>query len=286
VLRYARHLARDLQGALVPVLAWLPPGGDLADRRAPCEELRRLWARDACARLQDTLNLAWGEPPADLPVRPVIRRGRPGPVLVDTACRPGDLLVVGAGHRGALTPIAGGRVSRYCLARARCPVLCPVFRDPRRPGAPGAGCEDGDQPDKQYGEHRWGYRARPVEALGRGKRDRDRYALAGQDLLGQCAPGLTHGQAWAGAERVRQGGGGERDGRSGGCGHDNPGAGDAGSPRAPASHNRPEVLQSIRSQFGQTMQAADIADAIAYIVTRPRHVAVNEMLIRPTEQER
>jgi NADP-dependent 3-hydroxy acid dehydrogenase YdfG len=53
-----------------------------------------------------------------------------------------------------------------------------------------------------------------------------------------------------------------------------------------ASHNRPEVLQSIRSQFGQTMDAADIADAITYIVTRPRHVAVNEMLIRPTEQER
>jgi len=53
-----------------------------------------------------------------------------------------------------------------------------------------------------------------------------------------------------------------------------------------ASHNRPEVLQSIRSQFGQTMQATDIADAITYIVTRPRHVAVNEMLIRPTEQER
>ena len=53
-----------------------------------------------------------------------------------------------------------------------------------------------------------------------------------------------------------------------------------------ASHNRPEVLESIRSQFGQTMAAADIADAITYIVTRPRHVAINEMLIRPTEQER
>jgi NADP-dependent 3-hydroxy acid dehydrogenase YdfG len=53
-----------------------------------------------------------------------------------------------------------------------------------------------------------------------------------------------------------------------------------------ASHNRPEVLESIRSQFGQTMDAADIADAITYIVTRPRYVAVNEMLIRPTEQER
>jgi NADP-dependent 3-hydroxy acid dehydrogenase YdfG len=53
-----------------------------------------------------------------------------------------------------------------------------------------------------------------------------------------------------------------------------------------AGHNRPEVLSGIRSQFGQRMEAGDIADAIAYIVTRPRHVAVNEMLIRPTEQER
>jgi NADP-dependent 3-hydroxy acid dehydrogenase YdfG len=53
-----------------------------------------------------------------------------------------------------------------------------------------------------------------------------------------------------------------------------------------ASHNRAEVLESIKSQFGQTMAAEDIADAIAYIVTRPRHVAINEILIRPTEQER
>ena len=53
-----------------------------------------------------------------------------------------------------------------------------------------------------------------------------------------------------------------------------------------AGHNRPEVLDSMRNQFGQLMAAGDIADAITYIVTRPRHVAVNEMLIRPTEQER
>ena len=136
VLRYAQHLARDLDAAVVPVLAWLPPGGDLADRRTPREELRRLGARDARARLQDALNLAGGEPPADLPVRPVIRRGRPGPVLVGAACRPGDLLVVGAGRRGALTRIAGGRVSRYCLAHARCPVLVipppPLARQTRR----------------------------------------------------------------------------------------------------------------------------------------------------------
>jgi nucleotide-binding universal stress UspA family protein len=136
VLRYAQHLARDLDAALVPVLAWLPPDGDLADRRTPCEELRRLWAQDARARLQDALNLAWGEPPADLLVWPVIRRGRPGPVLVNAACRPGDLLVVGAGRRGALTRIAGDQVSRYCLAHARCPVLTipppPLARQTRR----------------------------------------------------------------------------------------------------------------------------------------------------------
>ena len=53
-----------------------------------------------------------------------------------------------------------------------------------------------------------------------------------------------------------------------------------------AGHNRPEVLESIRSQFGQRLDASDIADAISYVVTRPRHVAVNEVLIRPTEQER
>jgi NADP-dependent 3-hydroxy acid dehydrogenase YdfG len=34
----------------------------------------------------------------------------------------------------------------------------------------------------------------------------------------------------------------------------------------------------------QPLQPEDIADAVTYIVTRPRHVAVNELLIRPTEQ--
>ena len=52
-----------------------------------------------------------------------------------------------------------------------------------------------------------------------------------------------------------------------------------------ACHNRPEVVDSIRAQFGHRMAAEDIAD-ITCIVTRPRHVAVNQMLIRPTEQER
>ncbi len=54
-----------------------------------------------------------------------------------------------------------------------------------------------------------------------------------------------------------------------------------------ASHNRPEIQQNISQRFAsvERMQPVDIADAIAYVVTRPRHVAVNEMLVRPTEQE-
>ena len=54
------------------------------------------------------------------------------------------------------------------------------------------------------------------------------------------------------------------------------------------SHNRPEIRERISETFAgiERLEAADIADAIAYIVTRPRHVAVNELLIRPTEQQR
>jgi len=54
-----------------------------------------------------------------------------------------------------------------------------------------------------------------------------------------------------------------------------------------ASHNRPEIRdrQLARFQDVERMEAEDIADAISYIVTRPRRVAINEMLIRPTEQQ-
>ena len=54
-----------------------------------------------------------------------------------------------------------------------------------------------------------------------------------------------------------------------------------------ASHNRPEIQDSMRARFGsiERLASEDISDAIGYIVTRPRHVAVNELLIRPTEQQ-
>ncbi|MGH9185064.1 MAG: SDR family NAD(P)-dependent oxidoreductase [Acidimicrobiales bacterium] len=53
------------------------------------------------------------------------------------------------------------------------------------------------------------------------------------------------------------------------------------------THNRPEILHQLSKRFAEVerLLADDIADAISYIVSRPRRVAVNEMLIRPTEQE-
>ncbi len=55
-----------------------------------------------------------------------------------------------------------------------------------------------------------------------------------------------------------------------------------------AFHNRPEILEGMAQNFAamEIMQAEDIAEGIRYAVTQPRRVAVNEVLIRPTEQER
>jgi NADP-dependent 3-hydroxy acid dehydrogenase YdfG len=46
------------------------------------------------------------------------------------------------------------------------------------------------------------------------------------------------------------------------------------------------VREKVRERFVdmKTLEAEDIADAIAYAVTRPWHVSLNEILIRPTEQ--
>jgi NADP-dependent 3-hydroxy acid dehydrogenase YdfG len=51
-------------------------------------------------------------------------------------------------------------------------------------------------------------------------------------------------------------------------------------------HLRDGVKEQVRSRFSdmQILQAADVADAILYAVSRPAHVSLNEILIRPTEQ--
>jgi nucleotide-binding universal stress UspA family protein len=122
-VRHAADLARVHQVPLVPVLAWVPPGGDLADRSHPSAYLRGIWRDSAWQRLWDAMDLALGGIPGDLAIEADAIRGDPGHVLVGVACRPGDLMVIGAGRRGVLAHALSCRVSRYCLAHAECPVI-------------------------------------------------------------------------------------------------------------------------------------------------------------------
>jgi NADP-dependent 3-hydroxy acid dehydrogenase YdfG len=53
------------------------------------------------------------------------------------------------------------------------------------------------------------------------------------------------------------------------------------------SHNRPEIQQSLVDPFYAThhpLSPEDLAESIAFMVTRPRHAAVNELWVMPTEQ--
>jgi NADP-dependent 3-hydroxy acid dehydrogenase YdfG len=52
------------------------------------------------------------------------------------------------------------------------------------------------------------------------------------------------------------------------------------------SHLRPEIREQTQARFEgiEQLEAGDIADAVVYVVTRPRRVGVNEVLVRPTEQ--
>jgi NADP-dependent 3-hydroxy acid dehydrogenase YdfG len=53
-----------------------------------------------------------------------------------------------------------------------------------------------------------------------------------------------------------------------------------------SDHIRDGVREQVRERFTDIhmLEGADVADAIAYAVTRPWHVSLNEILIRPTEQ--
>jgi NADP-dependent 3-hydroxy acid dehydrogenase YdfG len=56
------------------------------------------------------------------------------------------------------------------------------------------------------------------------------------------------------------------------------------------SHNQnPMVLEAakkMREQVGTPLSAEDIAEGILFAVTQPDHVAINELLVRPTGQQR
>lgn len=52
------------------------------------------------------------------------------------------------------------------------------------------------------------------------------------------------------------------------------------------SHNSDEILAHIEENFGgfTMLDPEDIADGITYMVTRPRHAAIAELWVMPTEQ--
>ena len=53
-----------------------------------------------------------------------------------------------------------------------------------------------------------------------------------------------------------------------------------------ASHTREELLAGVQAQTNsiEKLQPEDIADAVAYIVTSKRRVAVNEVFVRAADQ--
>jgi NADP-dependent 3-hydroxy acid dehydrogenase YdfG len=53
------------------------------------------------------------------------------------------------------------------------------------------------------------------------------------------------------------------------------------------SHMRPEARERSMQRFAgvERLESEDIAEVVGYIVTRPRHMAINEVLVRPTQQE-
>ncbi len=122
-LRYAAEDAREREVPLVPVIAWIPPGGDLAERRQPSPYLRKLWADAAKTRLLEAFEAGLGGVPGDVQIQALVERGETGPVLVDVASEPGDLLVIGTGRRSLIGRALRKSVGRYCLAHAKCPVL-------------------------------------------------------------------------------------------------------------------------------------------------------------------
>jgi nucleotide-binding universal stress UspA family protein len=122
-LRLAADEARAREATLVPVIAWVPPGGDFAERSHPSPYLRQIWREAARQRLADAFDAGLGGLPDDVAVLARIERGEPGPVLVDVSDGPGDMLVIGTGRRSPIGRALHKSIGRYCLAHAKCPVL-------------------------------------------------------------------------------------------------------------------------------------------------------------------
>jgi nucleotide-binding universal stress UspA family protein len=129
------HPAHDLAGRAAIGLVRQPstgaaPAGSVVGRQSP--------AAAAAAIIDEAFAATMGGEPADIPVRTVLVPDAPGPVLVEYACRDDDLLVIGTGRQGIRRRLRSGRVVRYCLRHASCPVLVVPPPPLARAGSPRA----------------------------------------------------------------------------------------------------------------------------------------------------
>jgi hypothetical protein len=58
-----------------PLLTWVPPCGDLDERKHPSLQLRELWKDDAWQRLWAALDTAFGGFPSGVRTWPLVLRG-------------------------------------------------------------------------------------------------------------------------------------------------------------------------------------------------------------------
>ena len=79
--------------------------------RAPCPVLLRLWEQEACERLRDAFDEAFGGVPDGVAVQSMVVRAPPGPALVELADQDDDLLVVEKSAWVLTVPTDGGETN-------------------------------------------------------------------------------------------------------------------------------------------------------------------------------
>lgn len=120
-LRYAADEARQRRANLIIVNAWIPFGGEAAERVTPCPELCRDRQDHARQEIEEACRQA--EVDDDPTVKKCVVRGEPGKILTHIAGQEGDLLVVGTPRRILMTILRHTTVVRCCLRESRCPVV-------------------------------------------------------------------------------------------------------------------------------------------------------------------
>ncbi|SEF88014.1 Nucleotide-binding universal stress protein, UspA family [Thermomonospora echinospora] len=116
-LRWAARQARLTGARLELITAWDMP----VTFGAPVYEGDYDLSAVAGQTLTETTAEVLGPEP-DVPITPTVVRGHPAQVLVE-ASKGAELLVMGSRGHGGIVGVLLGSTSRYCVQRAKCPVV-------------------------------------------------------------------------------------------------------------------------------------------------------------------